>query len=156
MFSRSPTFFQRYNPWPTVPSQRQNSQLSLRHVQSLKAEIVRDSNPFTTTQNPTGAAAIEVVRQKNSGRVFEIVHNAFRGLLAFLCFGVLPILLVPPLKNMFEEFGIELPLISQLVVQLSYRARAFFYLFLPFALVVFAGIEIGIYSIRSRFLEDTN
>ena len=50
---------------------------------------------------------------------------------------------------MFEEFGIELPLITQLVIQFSNLACATSVLFVPFTLVVFAGIEVGIYLMPS-------
>ena len=113
---------------------------------------MQDSNPFTPTQTLADPAATEAKR-KGGVLNFEIMNNALRGALAFLCFGVAPICLaqILNLKALFEEFGVELPVLTQWVIQFSDLASSFSFLFLPLAFVVFAGIEFGIYSIPSSF-----
>ena len=113
-------------------------------------------NPFTspeTTAEPVAADQSKTL----SGRGFEIAHNVFRGLLAFIFIGLLPVLIVPQFKDLFQEFGIDLPLVLQYVVQFSNLAASFWYAFLPLSLLVFASIEFGLFNLsRSRSKTLTN
>jgi len=108
---------------------------------------MNNSNPYTPTQAPAGSRSKDVV--KHSTRSFEIFHNAFRGLLAFFCFGFTPIFVLPQFKNFFEEFGIDLSVIGQLILQFSDVACIAPIAFLPFSFVVFAAIECGIFFLPS-------
>ena len=110
--------------------------------QSFKADLMDDNNPFSPTQTVADPANVTV--QETSWSAFDFVHSLSRGLLAFFFFGVAPVFIVPALTDMFEEFGIELPLMTQLVIQYSNRVGIFALLFLPFALGIFAGIELVI------------
>ena len=108
-----------------------------------------DNNPFApakTTANP----AVAEKNQKTGGRTFEIVHNAFRGLFAFFCFGIVPAFIAPNVEDICQEVGIdlvELPLLTQLVLEYS---KYISLLVLP-VVGMFAVIEFGIFSIRSNF-----
>ena len=62
----------------------------------LKSDTMKE-NPFTspeTTAEPVAADQSKTL----SGRGFEIAHNVFRGLLAFIFIGLLPVLIVPQFK----------------------------------------------------------
>ncbi|MDB2686217.1 hypothetical protein N9Y42_03330 [Mariniblastus sp.] len=108
---------------------------------------MNDSNPFAPASTAAKPVAVVEPNQKTGGRVFEIVHNAFRCLFASFCFGFVPIFIVPFLKNGFEEFGVDLPLLTQLTLQYS---KWISWLTLPLIIGAFAAIEFGIFSIRSN------
>ena len=112
---------------------------------------MKDSNPLKPTQTPVGPVAetSPAVNPTTGGRGFEIFHSTFRGVLAFLCFGIGPIFVVPVFKHWFEEFGIELPSITEWVIQRSQKAIQRVVLFLPLAPMVFTGAELSILTIRS-------
>ena len=107
-------------------------------------------NPFTslgTTAEPVAADQPKTL----SGRGFEIAHNVFRGLLAFFFIGYVPVFIVPGFKDMFEEFGVQLPLVLQYVVHFSNLAVSLSLAFLPLCILVFTSIEFGLFNLpRSR------
>ena len=107
-----------------------------------------DRSPFTPTQTASKVVAAEAT-QRTDVRAIEILHSVFRGLFAFFCFGIGPIFIVPVFKRWFEEFGIELPSITEWVIQLSGQAIQLVVLYLPLAIGVFAGAELSILTIRS-------
>lgn len=51
---------------------------------------------------------------------------------------------VPEFKNMSEEFGVELPVLSQFVVNLSNKAIKFSFVFVPLVILVLLIAELGI------------
>ena len=105
-------------------------------------------NPFTslgTTAEPVAADQPKTL----SGRGFEIVHNVFRGLLAFFFIGYVPVFIVPGFKDMFEEFGVQLPLVLQYVVHFSNLAVSLSLAFLPLCILAFASIEFGLFNLSS-------
>ena len=107
-------------------------------------------NPFVSPETTADSVAADQPKML-SGRGFEIAHNVFRGLLAFIFIGLLPVFIVPEFKDMFEEFGIDLPLVTQYVVQLCNLATRFSYVFLPLSFLAFASIEFGLFNLpRSR------
>ena len=106
-------------------------------------------NPFAAHQSPEGSK----LKPKTSPRNVEFFHNALRGLIAFLCLGFVPVFIMPIFINMFEEFGIELPGLSILIVNFSSRARMFWIVFLPFSLCAFAGIEFGLFAMPKGTLK---
>lgn len=54
---------------------------------------------------------------------------------------------IPKFKEMFEDFGIELPVLSQLVITLSDKAIKLSLVFLPFVILVSITAELGLLSI---------
>ena len=108
---------------------------------------MNNGNPYTPTQTPADPTVIS--EQKTDVRIPEIVNNVLRGIVAFLCFGFAPVFILPKLQTLFEEFGLELPTITQLILQLSHLASTTAILFLPFTLGFLAAVEIGLYSIPS-------
>ena len=111
-------------------------------------------NPFSSPE--TTAAPVPVDQPKTlSGRGFEIAHNVFRGLLAFFFIGYVPVFIVPGFKEGCEEFGIELPLVSQYVVRFSNLVEGLSYVYLPLCVLAFASIEFGLFNLpgsRSKTL----
>jgi hypothetical protein len=55
--------------------------------------------------------------------------------------------LVPGLQKTFEEFGIELPVLSQLLMSLSDQAIKLSFVFLPVVILVSIMAELGLLSI---------
>ena len=108
---------------------------------------MNNGNPYTPMQTPADPALIS--EQKTNVRILEIANNTFRGIVAFLCFGFAPVFILPKLQTLFEEFGLELPTITQLILQFSHLASTTAILFLPFILGFLAAVEIGLYSIPS-------
>ena len=105
-------------------------------------------NPFTSPE--TTAEPIAADQPKTlSGRGFEIAHNVFRGLLAFFFIGYVPVFIVPGFKDMFEEFGIDLSLVSQYVVRFSNLVVSLSYVYLPLCVLAFASIEFGLFNLPS-------
>ena len=101
-------------------------------------------NPYASPE-----ATVELVAdnqpQRLSDSSFEIVHNIFRGLGAFLGIGCGPVLIVPAFSDMFSEFGVELPYVTQCVVQFSRFAAQFPYAFLLLTFSLFVAIEFGLF-----------
>ena len=54
---------------------------------------------------------------------------------------------IPKFKEMFEEFGIELPVLCQWLISLSDKAIKLFFVFLPFVIMVIIIAELGLLSI---------
>ena len=106
-------------------------------------------NPYTSPEATAESAAATDRPKPLSGRGFEIAHNVFRGLLAFIFIGLLPVFIVPEFKDMFEEFGIDLPLVTQNVFQFCNLATRFSYVFLPLSFLAFASIEFGLFNLSS-------
>ena len=105
-------------------------------------------NPFTSPE--TTAEAVAADQSKTLlGRGLEVAHNVFRGLLAFLCIGYVPVFIVPGFKDMFEEFGIDLTLVSQYVVRFSNLVVSLSYVYLPLCVLAFASIEFGLFNLPS-------
>ena len=105
-------------------------------------------NPFTSPE--TTAEAVAADQSKTLlGRGFEVAHNVFRGLLAFLCIGYVPVFIVPGFKEGCEEFGIDLPLVSQYVVRFSNLVVSLSYVYLPLCVLAFASIEFGLFNLPS-------
>lgn len=75
------------------------------------------------------------------------VLRIFVGLLVFVG-GFL--FLIPELQLTFEEFGVDLPLLSQMVMSLSERAISISFVFLPVVIVLLIVAEIGLLSIPNE------
>ena len=105
------------------------------------------NNPFASTQVPTDPAAS--VEQKAGGRGFEIAHNMLRGLFVFFFVGLVPVFNISYLRIGCEEFGVELPLITQLVFQFSKLVCKAPFISLPLSLGILAMFEYGIFLIPS-------
>lgn len=54
---------------------------------------------------------------------------------------------IPEFEKMFEEFGIELPGLSQLVISLSDKAIKLSFVFLPFVILISIMAELGLLAI---------
>ena len=108
---------------------------------------MNDSNPFSPTQTPNSPTLD--VEQKTGGRGFEIVHNIFRGLFAFICVALIPVFILAKIHPLFDEFGVELPLMSQLILRFSLLAYEVAFLFLPISFIILAVVEWGIFAIPS-------
>ena len=107
-------------------------------------------NPYTSPETTADSVAADQPKML-SGRGFEIAHNVFRGLLAFFCIGCVPVFVAPGFKDMFEEFGIDLPLVSQYVVHFSNLAVSLSFAFIPLCILAFTSIEFGLFNLpRSR------
>ena len=103
-------------------------------------------NPYTSPEATAEAVAADQPKTF-LGRGFEIAHNVFRGLLAFFCIGCVPVFVAPGFKDMFEEFGIDLPLVSQYVVHFSNLAVSLSFAFIPLCILAFTSIEFGLINI---------
>ena len=107
-------------------------------------------NPYTSPETTADSVAADQPKML-SGRGFEIAHNVFRGLLAFFCIGCVPVFVAPGFKDMFEEFGIDLPLVSQYVVHFSNLAVSLSFAFIALCILAFTSIEVGLFNLpRSR------
>ena len=105
-------------------------------------------NPYTSPETTADSVAADQPKML-SGRGFEIAHNVFRGLLAFFCIGCVPVFVAPGFKDMFEEFGIDLPLVSQYVVHFSNLVVSLSYVYLPLCVLAFASIEFDLFNLPS-------
>ena len=113
---------------------------------------MKDSNPFSPTRTLADPAVMDAVKKTGVLNV-EIMNNTLRGIFAFLCFGVAPIYITRTLNlvSLFDEFGIQLPWMTQFVLQFCGQVCRVPWLYLPLCLGGFTGIEFGIYSISSSF-----
>jgi len=108
-------------------------------------------NPYASLESAGKPIPVAKVSRKPS-RFLEAFHNTFRGVFAFLSIGIVPIFVVGNIAMMFEEFGIELPLLTQLILRFSSMATQTWFLFLPVCLCVFAGIELSLFKLsHSKF-----
>ena len=115
---------------------------------------MNDINPYT---QPDASAASEEAKQKThtdfKKNAAEVSHNAFRGVFAFLAIGLIPAFIIPALTELFEEFGVELPTVTQFVIQYSHVVRQYSFVVLPIMFVLLAGIEFGFFAIPSGKLK---
>ena len=102
-----------------------------------------EDNPFEPLKSSIAPTAIVVANRKPHSN-FEISHNIFRGVFAFIYFGIAPVFIVPLFSDMFEEFGITVPLVTTYVLQFGSLAFHYWYVMLPLSFCIFAGIEFAI------------
>ena len=102
-----------------------------------------EGNPFEPLKSVVSSASLTGAERKLGGYL-EVFHNIIRGLFTFFYFGIAPIFMVPSFLDLFEEFGIELPGYSILVLQFSRLTIRYWYVWLPLSICLFAGIEFAI------------
>ena len=114
---------------------------------------MNNSNPYIPIQTLAESESKVTAKPKTGERGSEIFHNAFRGLLAFLFLGFVPVFILPKFKVLFEEFEAELPTLAQLVLQFGDLAAVVPIAFLPLSFGLFAAIECGIFTIPTSPLK---
>lgn len=103
-------------------------------------------NPFAPPKSVAKPDAVEPTKAM-SERGFEIGHGVFRCLFAFFFVGCLPFFIMPEFAAMYEEFGMEVPLMTQYVVRFSELAASLSYVFLPLCFFIFASVEICLFKL---------
>ena len=102
-----------------------------------------ENNPFEPLKSVVFSASLTGADRKLGGYL-EVFHNIIRGLFAFFYFGIAPFFVVPAFWDLFEEFGVELPGYSILVLEFSSLTVRYWYVLLPLSICLLAGIEFAI------------
>lgn len=105
-------------------------------VSLVKRRAINETDTIHDSSEPGPPPASQFSRK-------ALLNSGLRSLLTLsICVG-LP-LLTRLFKVMFEEYEIELPAMTQVVITISDRAHLLFFLFIPFVILASITVELGI------------
>jgi hypothetical protein len=82
---------------------------------------------------------------RSNGALSSIVLQSLRFVLSCFAFIVFPLVVAPYCKKMFEEFGLDLPVLTLLLFSISRQIIGIVSIYVPIVFVALAGIEIFVY-----------
>jgi hypothetical protein len=107
------------------------------------------NNPFQSPATNIGSPAPDT--QAKGVSFSAIANHLARFSLAACILILVPLLFVPRFSDLFEEFGIELPLVTQLLIAISKQINMFALIYVPLAIVSLLVIETLMFLMPKSF-----
>lgn len=106
------------------------------------------SNPF---ESPSPKIDSPQSETEPKGVSFPaIAIQLIRLSLACCIFFIVPLFVAPRCNDLFQEFGIELPVITRTYFSICSLLQTYFWIYFPLALAIVIGIEIAVHKIPLR------